>query len=141
MPTLKDVTAVAQSEAVFAVLFILVVLAVGWYIKKVLDQNRESSAQNQQYILEMHERQMGEIKENMLHERNNAHEILMEQRRSFDGRETALLSHLGKNTDQLAHVSDTLKDIRQSMGKLEDRMEDNFHDVWKELGAKIDRRD
>lgn len=87
----------------------------------------------------MHEKQLSEIKENMLHERNSSHEMMIEQRHSFDKREGELVKHLNKNTEQLTHIADTLKDVQRNLGKLEDRMEDNFMEVWKELGSKLDK--
>lgn len=136
---LKNILAVAQSEAVFAVLFIGLLWLAAKQIKVTMEQSRESSIEREKYIFDIHERQMLELKENMLHERNNSHELLIEQRVSTDKREEALLKHLDKNTEQLSGVADTLKDIQRNLSKLEDRVEDNFMEVWKELGSKQDK--
>jgi hypothetical protein len=137
--SLKDVTNIAQSEAVFAILFIGLLFLIIRQAKVWLDENKQSTQEREQYIFSMHEKQMSEIKENMLHERNNAHELIQEQRISFEKREGELLKHLNKNTEQLGNIADTLKDVQRNLGKLEDRMEDNFMEVWKELGSKQDK--
>jgi DNA-binding response OmpR family regulator len=138
--SLKDIMTVAQSDFVFAILFIgLLVMGVR-AIKAHLDEQKADSTQREEYILQMHERQMNEMKENMLHERASSHELIVEQRHSFEKREAELLKHLQKNTDQLASIADTLKDVQRNLSKLEDRVEDNFMEVWKELGAKQDKK-
>lgn len=135
----KDIITIASSEYVFAILFIGFLWLVVQHVRGILVEQRESSKEREQYIFKMHEQQMTELKENMLHERNSSHELMVEQRQSFDMREQELLKHLNKNTDQLTSVADTLKDIQRNLSKLEDRVEDNFMEVWKELGGKQDK--
>lgn len=137
--SLKDVMTVASSEYVFAVLFIGFLWIAIKQVQGTMTRERESSNDREKYIFVMHDKQLAELKDNMLHERNNSHEMLIEQRHSFDKRESELVKHLNKNTDQLSNIADTLKDVQRNLGKLEDRMEDNFMEVWKELGSKSDK--
>lgn len=137
--SIDDVTKIAQSEVVFAILFIGLLYLVLKQVQKALETHRNLSAEREKYIMDMHEKQMSELKENMLHERNNSYEIMQEQRHSFDKRETELMKHLEKNTAQLTNITGTLKSIQHNLSKLEERVEDNFMDVWKELGAKQDK--
>lgn len=131
-----ELMAIAQSEFVFAILFIGLLYLSVKQVQKALETNRAQSADREQYIMDMHHKQMVELKENMLHERGNMNEIIQEQRHSFNKRETELLKHLEKNTAQLSNITGTLKDIQRNLSKLEERVEDNFMDVWKELGSK-----
>jgi len=137
---LKEITGVAQSEFVFAILFIGLLWLAIRQVKQTLDESRQSSLEREKYIFDIHERQMTELKENMLHERNSSHELMIEQRVSFDQRETALLKHLEKNTDQLGNIADTLKDVQKNLKGLEKDVNDNFLEVWKELGSKADKQ-
>lgn len=137
--SLKDIITVASSEYVFAVLFIAFLYVAIKQVQNTMKQERESSRERETYIFSMHEKQLDEVKSNMLYERGNSHKLLLEQRQSFDSRETKLMDHLSKNTDQLGNIAVTLKDIQRNLSKLEDRMEDNFMEVWKELGSKIDK--
>lgn len=137
--SLDDIIKVVGSDSVFAVLFVFFLFLVVKQVQRALELNREMSTQREQYIMDMHDKQMSELKENMLHERNSSFEMFAEQRKSFDAREAKLLEHLSKNTDQLGNISETLKDIQRNLSKLEDRVEDNFMEVWKELGSKQDK--
>jgi len=137
--SLKDIMTIASSETVFAVLFVAFLWIVIAQVKTALKETRESAQKREEYILTSHEKQMNEIKENMLHERASSHELMVEQRISFDKREQELLKHLNKNTEQLGNIAETLKDIQNNLKSVENRMEDNFMDVWKELGNKIDK--
>lgn len=137
--SLKDIMTVASSDVVFAVLFIGLLYVLLSAFKKWATEQKEMSIERERYVLTMHEKQMIELKENMLHERNANFELLVEQRRSFETREAELIKVLNKNTDQLSSIADTLKDIQRNLSKLEDRVEDNFMDVWKELGSKLDK--
>lgn len=136
----KEIIAIASSEYVFAILFIGFLWIAVKQVQATMTRERESSAEREKYIFSMQEKQLAELKENMLHERNSSYEIISEQRQSFEKREGELVKHLNKNTEQLSNIADTLKDVQRNLGKLEDRMEDNFMEVWKELGSKIDKK-
>lgn len=137
--TLDKIMQVAGSEVVFAILFIGLLWIILTHFKKWSTEQKETSMEREKYIMELHERQMAELKENMLHERNSSFELMVEQRSSFDKREVELLKILTKNTEQMGDIADTLKDIQRNLSKLEDRVEDNFMEVWKELGSKQDK--
>jgi len=136
---LKEIMSIANSEVVFAILFIGLLWIILTHFKKWSVEQKDTALEREKYIMSLHEKQMTELKENMLHERNSNFELMVEQRTSFDRREKELLQHLSKNTDQLTSVADTLKDIQRNLSKLEDRVEDNFMEVWKELGSKQDK--
>lgn len=138
---LKDIMTIANSEVVFAILFIGLLLLVVRGIKIHFEQSRIESEKREQYIFKMYEQQMQTMESGMTKQREEYNQLITEQRESFNKREEELLKHLSRNTDQLSNVAETLRDIQRSLGKLEDRVENNFLQVWKELGTKLDRGD
>lgn len=137
----KDILMIAQSDAVFAVLFIGILWIAGRFVKQYFADQKQESLEREAYIMDMHKQQMEGLKDDMIIQRDNYNNLLVEQRLSFDKRENELLKVLNKNTDQLTGVAETMKDIQRGIVKLEDRMEDNFMQVWKELGSKADKAD
>jgi Tfp pilus assembly protein PilN len=118
--TLVDFNKLAQladSEVFFAVLFVAGLIYVALYVKNVLEQNRADNTNRENNIMQMYQDQL----------------------KKADEREENLMSYLDKNNAQLENVADTLKDVQTNLQKVEDRMEDNFMHVWKELGQKKDK--
>jgi septal ring factor EnvC (AmiA/AmiB activator) len=107
----------ASSETFFAVLFLAGLILVGRYVVANMKEVKEENAQRESQLID----------------------IYKEQLEASATREGKLMSHLDKSNEQHEKVADTLKDIQVNLEKLEHRVEDNFHDVWKELGAKADR--
>ncbi|AYP68732.1 hypothetical protein BpsS36_00026 [Bacillus phage vB_BpsS-36] len=106
----NEISNIASSETVFAILFIGLLFLVGKFIKQFIEKQREDSNKREEYIFSMHERQQEESKL----------------------REEKLHSHLSRNTDQLEKIAGTLD-------KLETRVEHNFSEVWKEINNKQDK--
>lgn len=131
----NSVMSIASKETVFAILFIILGAAVIRWVKTFIDQQREHSQEREQYIMEMHKKQLEELKEQAMHQRNDNRELLVEQRQSFDRREKDLLDNLKKNTHQLENISETLKDMKSDIVGLED----NLETIWSELERKADR--
>lgn len=129
------VMSIASKETVFAILFIFLGAAVIRWVKAFIDQQREHSQEREQYIMEMHKKQLEELKEQAMHQRNDNRELLVEQRQSFDRREKDLLEHLKQNTHQLENISDTLRDVKTNIVGLED----NLQSIWSELERKVDK--
>ncbi|AGE60718.1 hypothetical protein ANDROMEDA_31 [Bacillus phage Andromeda] len=129
------VMSIASKETVFAILFIFLGAAVIRWVKSFIDQQREHSQEREQYIMEMHKKQLEELKEQAMHQRNDNRELLVEQRQSFDRREKDLLEHLKQNTHQLENISDTLRDVKTNIVGLED----NLQSIWSELERKVDK--
>lgn len=116
--SLKDIANIAGSEFVFAILFIAGLIYVALYVKGVLEQNRQDSKNREESIMN----------------------IYKEQLEKADTREEKLMDYLDKNNEQLENVANTLKEVQENLQKVEDRMEDNFMLVWKELGNKLDKQ-
>jgi predicted RNase H-like nuclease (RuvC/YqgF family) len=104
----------ASSETFFAVLFLAGLILVGRYVVQHIKDMKEENNQRESQLIEIYKDQI-------------THSAVERER---------LMTHLDKNTEQLTNVAGTLKDIQQNLEKLEHRVEDNFHEVWKELGAK-----
>lgn len=117
MLDLNKLAELAGSEVFFAVLFVAGIIYIALYVKGVLEQNRQDNINRENTIIGMYKEQLDKS----------------------DMREDQLMSYLDKNNDQLENVAGTLKDVQNSLQKVEDRMEDNFMSVWKELGAKQDK--
>jgi uncharacterized membrane protein len=107
----------ADSETFFAVLFVAGLVYVALYVKGVLEQNRQDNINRENSIMDMYKEQLDKA----------------------DAREEQLMNYLDKNNEQLENVAHTLKDVQENLQKVEDRMEDNFMNVWKELGNKLDK--
>jgi ABC-type bacteriocin/lantibiotic exporter with double-glycine peptidase domain len=115
--SLRDIVNVANSEVVFAVLFIVGLFAVGKYIRDAMQEQKEENKRREEQLIEIYKNELDKSA----------------------NRERELMIHLDKNTEQLQGIADTLKDVQRGLTKLEDRVEDNFMAVWKELGAKADK--
>jgi hypothetical protein len=114
---LNKLASLADSEVFFAVLFVAGLIYIGLYVKGVLEQNRQDNTKREDTIVQMYEHQLNKAED----------------------REEKLMNYLDKNTEQMEHISGTMKDIQGNIAKVEDRMEDNFMNVWKELGNKKDK--
>jgi septal ring factor EnvC (AmiA/AmiB activator) len=115
---LNKLAQLADSEVFFAVLFVAGLIYIALYVKGVLEQNRQDNTKREDTIVSMYETQLNKAED----------------------REEKLMSYLDKNTEQMEHISETMKDIQGNIAKVEDRMEDNFMNVWKELGQKQDKQ-
>jgi hypothetical protein len=118
--TLVDLNKLAElagSEVFFTILFVAGIIYIALYVKGVLEQNRQDNINRENTIIGMYKEQLDKS----------------------DMREDQLMNYLDKNNEQLENVAGTLKDVQHSLQKVEDRMEDNFMNVWKELGAKQDK--
>lgn len=117
MIDLQALGELASSETFFAVLFLAGLILVGRYVVQHIRETKEENSQRESQLIELYK----------------------EQLQTSATREEKLMTHLDKSNEQLEGVADTLKDIQGNLEKLEHRVENNFHDVWKELGGKADR--
>ena len=118
MVDLNKLAELADSETFFAVLFVAGLVYVALYVKGVLEQNRQDNINRENSIMDMYREQLDKA----------------------DAREEQLMNYLDKNNEQLENVAHTLKDVQENLQKVEDRMEDNFMNVWKELGNKLNKQ-
>lgn len=137
--TLKQIIEVANSEVVFAILFIGFLWIAGVQTKRYIDEQKLKQQEREDYITLMHKQREDDLKALLREQRDDSVVLMREQRDESQKREREMMVYLGKITDKQVDITDTLKDIRTSLGKLEDRMETNFMEVWKELGAKQNR--
>lgn len=114
---IKEIQSIASSEVVFALLFIFGLFVVGRYVVQFI----------------------AEIKDENTHRETQLIDLYKEQITNSNNREVELMKHLEKNTEQLGNIADTLNDVQRNLSKLESRVDDNFKDVWKELGSKADK--
>ncbi|TWJ39639.1 hypothetical protein CHCC5027_3552 [Bacillus paralicheniformis] len=113
------VSEMASSEATFALLFIASLIFVGrWFLRFIEEQKQENHEREQQLI-----------------------ESFKEQLDKSDKRETRLMVHLEKNTEQLESIADTLSGVERRLTSFETKVGNELEDVWKELKAKADKED
>lgn len=114
---LKVVSELANSEATFALLFILGLFFIGkWFMNYMKEQKEENRLREEQLI-------------------NNYKEQLAQS----NEREVRLISHLEKNTQQLKHIAQTLDGVEQRLTTFEVKVNNDLTNVWKELGGKQDK--
>ena len=112
MVDLKVISELAQSEAVFAILFVLGLFVVGKWLMSFIQGMKEENATRESQLLELHSKQSEDAQK----------------------REEFLRNHLDKSNEKMGEISDTMKGIQAGLNKLEDRMDANFLEVWKEIG-------
>lgn len=116
--SINEALTVASSEVVFSVLFILGLFIVGRVVMSSLKDIRAENNDREAQIAELYKQQMERA----------------------DKREADLMDHLGQTTKQMGNIAETLKDVQLGLDRLEDRMDKNVVEIWKELGAKEDKR-
>ncbi|PFG13077.1 hypothetical protein [Bacillus sp. es.036] len=102
--SVKTAEQIVSSDQTFGVLFILVLIIVFYYIRQLINDAKEERMQNREDSRE---------------------------------REAALMTQLGRSNDTLEEISRTqanihtsLSDIQKDVGKLEDRFDNQFDDIW-----------
>jgi predicted RNase H-like nuclease (RuvC/YqgF family) len=110
--TLKDLMELANSEVVFAVLFIAGLFFAGRWLIGHLQSVKEENKERETQLIELYKTQIDSSTE----------------------REEHLKAHLDKSNEQMGEIASTMKDIQQGMSKLENKMDNNFKDVWREIG-------
>jgi len=111
---LTKLVELANSETLFAVLFIAGLIYIGLYVKGMLQSNKDDNHRRENQLIDIYKEQIDK----------------------GDKREEELMDYLDKNTDQLENIAGTLKGVQTNIEKLEDKVEGNFMNVWKELGTK-----
>jgi serine protease inhibitor len=115
---IKWVSELANSEATFALLFILGLYFIGkWFMNYMKEQKEENRLREEQLI-----------------------ENYKEQLTQSNEREVRLISHLEKNTEQLKHIAQTLDGVEQRLTTFEVKVNTDLTNVWKELGGKADKK-
>ena len=111
---LTKLVELANSETLFAVLFIAGLIYIALYVKGMLQSNKDDNHRRENQLIDIYKKQIDK----------------------GDKREEELMDYLDKNTNQLENIAGTLKGVQTNIEKLEDKVEGNFMNVWKELGTK-----
>ncbi|MFD2613527.1 hypothetical protein [Paenibacillus gansuensis] len=107
MPDVKTAQSIAESQYVFAILFILLLFVVFAVTKKLLTSLQEENKEREKQLQAIYAEQKLESKE----------------------REQKLMDHLDR-------TGETLEKIQQGMVALEHNMQQNFKEVWSELNRR-----
>jgi len=111
---LTKLVELANSETLFAVLFIAGLIYIALYVKGMLQSNKEDNHRRENQLIDIYKEQIDK----------------------GDKREEELMHYLDRNTYQLENISGTLEGVQTNLAKLDGRVEDNFTSVWKELNTK-----
>lgn len=108
---LKEITELVKTEYVFGVLFIVGLIYIGKYVREVLASQAQDNKEFENKVVEIYETQL---------------------EKSYE-REEKLMSHQTAMTRQLEGISSTQSRFAASLDKLEQRTEENFRALWKEI--------
>lgn len=119
---ISQIIEVASSEVVFAILFISLGVWLFWFgTKHFMELKKEQSKRENDLLTENDRREQKLI------------DIYEQQSQRAEDRESQLMGYLDKNNEQLGTIARTLE-------KVENRMDDNFIAIWKELGQKQNKQ-
>lgn len=110
----KEIVSLANSELIFTVLFVLGLFAVGGFIYKLFNDQKAENATREEQLINLYQNELNKSA----------------------AREERLINHLDKQTQQLAHIAETLKDIRRSFAQLESRVDNNLTAIWQGITNK-----
>lgn len=108
---LKEITELVKTEYVFGVLFIVGLIYIGKYVREVLASQAQDNKEFENKVVEIYETQL---------------------EKSYE-REEKLMSHQTDITRQLGDISATQTRMQTSLDKLEQKTEENFRQIWKEV--------
>lgn len=109
--SLKDITSIAGSEFVFAILFVGLLWLVLLYFRNSMEQQRAIEIQREDQLIGLYEKQKQESLE----------------------REKELMRHQERLADHIEDISEALRDVKDGMRQLEDKVDRNMNEVWKVL--------
>jgi hypothetical protein len=150
-----DLLELADSEKVFAGLFIISLFMVARWVKKFIDEQTRENNERERYILEYHKEQITDMKmdkanieqrfQNLIEQQKIAFdsrvsilvsehkEMLREQRQENANREKELMEFLNKTGERMDDIGQTLHKVQTSLEKIEEKMDEGFQEVWKEI--------
>lgn len=112
---IKELIQVAQSDAVFAVLFTGLLYFMLVFGKNFIKEQREIENMREEQLIELYR----------------------EQKTESAAREKELMNHLDRLTAQQAEITEALKELKEDMQggieKLEDKVDRGFMEVWRTI--------
>lgn len=133
---LNDIKGIAGSEFVFSILFIGLLWLVIMQTQRTLREQREIENQREDQIMEMYRNRETDLKDliDKTSERNN--ELLAIQRNDSLNRERELMRQIERISDSQREIAETLTGIQSNLLKLEDKLDRNITEVWKEFAKR-----
>lgn len=112
---IKEIQSIAQSDVVFAVLFIALLLGAAHFISRLIQDQRDTEKHREEQLIELYREQKAESAE----------------------REKELMQHLERITERQAEISNTLREVKEDMRggltKLEEKVDRGFVEVWRAI--------
>ena len=153
--TLIELLELADSEKVFAGLFIITLFVIGRWVKNFIHEQVKENNEREKYIMDSHEKQLAKLEadktrtedryERLINdqqmkfkERNSLvvaeyRAVVAEQRADNERREKELMAYLDRTGKQMSEVSETLHQVQVSLEKMEQKIDKGFDEVWHEL--------
>ena len=153
--TLIELLELADSEKVFAGLFIITLFVIGRWVKNFIHEQVKENNEREKYIMDSHEKQLTKLEadktrtedryERLINdqqmkfkERNSLvvaeyRAVVAEQRADNERREKELMAYLDRTGKQMSEVSETLHQVQVSLEKMEQKIDKGFDEVWHEL--------
>ncbi|RXF11079.1 hypothetical protein EG878_14585 [Enterococcus faecalis] len=119
---LGEAIKIASSEVVFATLFILLGAAMLRWIVVFIKQSQTETIERENYIFEMHKQREADLKQ-----------VIAEQKKESEQREERLMKQIDFQQDQQRQIVMTLGSIQHSLEKLETKIDNDLHDIWRVL--------
>ena len=111
---LTKLVELANSETLFAILFIAGLIYIALYVKGMLQSNKDDNRRRENQLIDIYKEQIDK----------------------GDKRGEELMDYLNKNAEQLENISRTLEGVQTNLTKLDNRVKNNLTNVWKELDTK-----
>lgn len=118
----EDLQALASSEVVFGILFILFFV---WFLRRNAvekAEQRQAEIVRDQYVQGLHKEREDTLKT-----------MMAETRLDTLARELELSTNMRKMVDQQERIGDTLKEVSGGLTELEKKVDNNALEVWKVL--------
>lgn len=150
-----DLLELADSEKVFAGLFIISLFVVGRWVKNFIAEQARENNEREKYILDYHKEQFTEMKMDKANTEQRFTNLIEQQKIAFDSRvsilvsehkemlrdqkeenakrERELMEFLNKTGERMDDIGHTLHKVQTSLEKIEEKMDEGFQEVWKEI--------
>lgn len=96
-------------------------------------ENRDKQDERQRQQTESFNQSLREIREDNIR-------LFSEERAHAKEREAQLLRHLDKNTEQIGHIAETLKEVQSSFYNLDAKVDNNFRTLTDEINEIKEER-
>lgn len=127
---------ITEGDKPFMGLFLIIMCFMIYMALKAMGYVRSLSESHKDEIFSInnnHKEQLNFMNDNMVTQRQEAYQLMMEERSRSDRREDTLFINMAKNTEQLAGIATTLKEVQFNFASLESQVTENFDFLSNEI--------